>query len=105
MNNIQRLGETLAKRMTKTANAAVDITAEYATINDNNSLTPDSLQVAIPEEEYIVLQDQTFNAGERVLIVWVGSDPVVIGSSSDNRPGSELTATDDGAGTVTLSIV
>lgn len=54
-NNIQRLGETLNKRMIKTANAATIVATELGTINQNLSLTPDSLQVAIPEGDYLLL--------------------------------------------------
>ena len=81
-NNIQRLGETLAKRMTRTANAAVQITTELAMINDNMSMTPDSLQVAIPEGDYLKLQGLSLNAGDRVLIAWCGNEPVVLGAVS-----------------------
>ena len=79
-SNIQRLGETLAARMSKTAKATAGIAVELATINDNMSMTPDSLQVAIPEGEYMHIQGDQLQAGDRVLLAWCGSEPVVIGA-------------------------
>lgn len=52
--NIQRLGNTLAQRMTKSAKAASTVPLELGTINDNLSLTPDSIKVPIPKGEYMV---------------------------------------------------
>lgn len=53
-SNIERLGTTLSGRMIKTAGAAVTTTLELGTINQNLSLTPDSLKVPIPKGEYMV---------------------------------------------------
>lgn len=105
-NNVQRLGETLASRMTKTAGATNQTAIELGTINGNMSLTPDSLQaVQIPKGDYMVnitLACETYEtssvapppaaahthripanfrglqAGDRVLIAWCGNDAVVI---------------------------
>lgn len=99
-NNIQRLGETLASRMTKTANAAVPTSIELGVINGNMSLTTDSLRAPIPKGEYMVdimltgtapndpyeTEDEkklpsvlrALKAGDRVLVAWCGNEPVVV---------------------------
>lgn len=92
-SNIQRLGNMLAGRMKKTANAAVPTTLELGTIGSGLSLTTDSLRSMIPNGEYMVnlmltntggtsepLPD-TFRGlrnGDRVLVAWCGNEPVVI---------------------------
>lgn len=53
-SNIQRLGETIAGRMKKTANAAVPTCIELGIINSNLSLTTDSLKIPIPRGDYMV---------------------------------------------------
>lgn len=61
--NIQRLGDTLAGRMKKTASAAVPTTIELGLIQGNLSLVTDSLQSPIPRGDYMVaitLTDKTY---------------------------------------------
>lgn len=53
-SNMQRLGETLSGRMKKTANTAIVTTLELGTINENLSLTTDSLRVPIPKGDYMI---------------------------------------------------
>ena len=53
-SNIQKLGNTLAGRMQKTASAAVPTTLELGRINENLSLSTDSLRTAIPKGDYMV---------------------------------------------------
>lgn len=96
-SNIQRLGNTLANRMKKTADAAVPTTLELGSIRDNLSLTTDSLRSLIPRGEYMVnlmLTDaavigeeagnelpgsfRSIKDGDRVLVAWCGNEPVVI---------------------------
>lgn len=93
--NIQKLGNILAGRMKKTANAAVPTTVELGTIRENLSLTTDSLRSAVPRGEYMVnlmlTQSRTdgdaeplpdtfrgLKSGDRVLVAWCGHEPVVI---------------------------
>lgn len=52
--NMQRLGAELASRMKKTAKAAVPTTVELGTINQNLSLSVDSLKTPIPKGDYMV---------------------------------------------------
>lgn len=53
-SHIQKLGAELASRMKRTANAAVPIIAELGTINQNLSLSVDSLKTPIPKGSYMV---------------------------------------------------
>lgn len=53
-SNIERLGDTLAARMKKSAEAAVSITAELGIINGDLSLTVDSIPRKIPPEDYMI---------------------------------------------------
>lgn len=104
-SNIQRLGETLANRMKKTSSAAVPTTVELGTINSNMSLTTDGLMSVIPKGDYMVNlmlsgaysvsggahshsgesgadgshshQLGGLRAGDRVLVIWCGNEPVV----------------------------
>lgn len=99
-SNIQRLGNTLASRMKKTANAAVKTTMELGTIGSGLSLTTDSLRSLIPKGQYMVAlpltgESETSTGGEgeqaalpetlrgikpgdRVLVAWCGNEPVVV---------------------------
>lgn len=53
-SNVQRLGEALASRMKKTANAAIPTALELGTIGSNMSLTTDSIKTPIPPNQYMV---------------------------------------------------
>lgn len=92
-SNMQRLGSVLANRMKQTSNAAIPIAIELGTVNANLSITPDSLRVPIPKGDYMVnslLGAATGAAdghshtlpslrpGNRILIAWCGTEPVVI---------------------------
>ena len=97
-NNMQRLGNTLANRMNRTARGAVSTSVELGTINANLSLTPDSLKAAIPKGDYMVnlmltggtsitggdnsyelpAAFRSLRAGDRVLVAWCGNEPVVV---------------------------
>lgn len=102
-NNIERLGNTLVKRMKKTADAAVGIASEFGTINDNMSLTPDSLQLAIPQGEYLITAGQKIQPGDRVLIIWCGNEPVITGPTSTEIKPLPIKVTSDGHGNVTIT--
>lgn len=53
-NNIQRLGDTLSRRMVRSANAAIPTTVELGTINSDLSLTTDGLGGKIPPSDYMI---------------------------------------------------
>ena len=121
--NTQRLGAALASRMKRTAGAAVPVTVELGTINQNLSLSVDSLDTPIPRGGYMIdiaysaksyktSEDshthsggshsgqeygdgshthsggahshslpsvfRPLQAGDRVLVVWSGFEPVVV---------------------------
>lgn len=76
-NNIQRLGRILADRMVLTSNAAVPLTVELGVINDNLTLTTDSIPAEIPKGDYMKPKGQSLNAGDRVLVVWCQNEPVI----------------------------
>lgn len=62
-SNIQRLGDTLANRMKKTANAAVPTILELGTIGSGLILTTDSIKTPIPPSQYMIaitLAHQTY---------------------------------------------
>lgn len=99
--NIQRLGESLVARMQKTANAANSIQTELGIITDNLSLIPDSLQAPIPTGDYMVSAGQDPQPGDRVLLAWCGSEPVIISTAS--TAVKKITVTSDGEGNVTVT--
>ena len=101
--NMQRLGATLANRMKQTSSAAIKTTVELGTVNENLSITPDSLRVSIPKGDYMVNLMLTgdretthsysgeyghtheiptafrgLKSGDRVLIAWCRNEPVVL---------------------------
>lgn len=104
--NMQRLGATLANRMKQTSSAAIKTTVELGTVNENLSITPDSLRVSIPKGDYMVnlmltgdrKTTQSYSgengeyghnheihtafrglqSGDRVLIAWCRNEPVVL---------------------------
>lgn len=101
-NNIQRLGNILSERMIKTADAAVTIATEMGTINENLSLTPDSLQADIPQGDYLIQAGQKIRPGDRVLIAWCGEDPVIAGPASTEENPIAISISSDGQGNVTI---
>ena len=52
--SIQRLGATLVSQMKRTSNAAVPTTIDLGVVNDDLSITPDSLRIPIPKGDYMV---------------------------------------------------
>lgn len=54
MNNKERLGNVLDGRMKRTSGAAVPTCVELGTINNNMSLSTDSLQSPIPRGDYMI---------------------------------------------------
>ena len=101
--NMQRLASIMANRMNQTSQAAVRTSVELGTVNENLSITPDSLRVAIPKGDYMVdikltgekhtgyghsgeyshrhqlpAEYRSLRPGDRILISWCGYEPVVI---------------------------
>lgn len=101
-NNIERLGNILSERMIRTANDAISITTEMGVINENLSLTPDSLQVDIPQGDYYIQAGQKIRPGDRVLIAWCGNDPVIAGPASTEEEPLAIAVSSDGQGNITI---
>lgn len=103
--NITRLGTALSDRMKKTAQKAIPALVEFGTINQNLSLTVDSLGQPIPKGSYMVnlmlassssyrtssvsidgeahshampSDFRPLKKGDRVVVIWNGFVPVVI---------------------------
>lgn len=101
-NNIQRLGNILADRMLKTAEAATITATELGTIQDNLSLNPDSLQADIPQGDYMIQAGQKIRPGDRVTVAWCGNEVVVLGPASTDELPIAISVTSDGQGNVTI---
>lgn len=57
-----------------------DVSVDFGTIEKNRFLITDILQTALGKDDYFVLHHiGELNEGDRVLVVWVYSDPVVVG--------------------------
>lgn len=86
MNNLERLGNTLAKEMRKTVQSGKDLTMDLGRIvkvRRNGvwvyDLISDGLRQTIPQGSYSVLNGVGFSGGERVVVSWVDNEPVVLG--------------------------
>lgn len=87
-NPIEELGKTLSAQMQHAAHANTGITIELGTIGNNMSLKVASLGNAIPKGDYMIslhLQQSEetgklrgLKAKDRVLVAWVGTEPVVV---------------------------
>lgn len=103
MNNIERLGNLLSSQMKNTVTGNTSIVAELGSISSNLSLRVASLKNSIPKGQYMISRSLTIGddgekltetdsgmeviipetmrsvkAGDRVLVIWVGSEPIVI---------------------------
>lgn len=94
MKYIIELGELLNRHIQKIQSYNTFSFLEFGHINDNLSLTADSLKDEIPKGEYLVsfrLQKKEcicheatckciydIKSGDRVLIAWVGNSPIIL---------------------------
>lgn len=71
----------LAGLMKKIAQGQVpsDLILDLADIQANGALQPNSVDVVIAKEDYLVLDGANVHRGDRVLIGWVDNDAVVLG--------------------------
>lgn len=75
---MSELAGVLNRRMRETAGQ--DVVVDFGTIGRNGFLTTDIMQKALRRGSYIVLGHVgDLKDGDRVLVVWVYSDPVVVG--------------------------
>lgn len=73
---ISRLARVLDNRMKERGDTPLII--DYGRINKNGSLVTNSFKIPIPKNDYMVCASSNVNKGDRVLVVWVQDDPVVI---------------------------
>lgn len=94
MKYIIELGELLNRRMQQMQRYNTFSFLEFGRINDDFSLTADSLKDKIPKDEYLIswrLQKKEciyheticeymrgIKSGDLVLIAWIGNSPVVL---------------------------
>ena len=79
MNNIERLGELLSNQMKRTVDGNASVTAELGTIGDHKSLKVTSIRNSIPKGQYMLTKSaKNVSTGDRVLVIWVGYEPVVV---------------------------
>lgn len=60
---------------------------DYGTIKKSGSLATNSFNIAIPADDYMVCASAKVKKGDRVLVVWIQEDPVVIDAL---KPGTEI---------------
>ncbi|MCI8414911.1 MAG: hypothetical protein HFF00_04700 [Ruminiclostridium sp.] len=80
-SSIDRFGNLLAGFIRESQKAGSSPPLELGTLNADGSLSVDSLSRSIPKGEYMVgrhLQGDTGNIPRRVLIAWVGVEPIVV---------------------------
>lgn len=85
MNNIERLGDLISSQMKRTVEGNSSVIAELGTIGKNKSLKVTSIRNSIPKGQYMItktLSEKGISNGDRVLVIWVGYEPVVIDTVS-----------------------
>ena len=70
------LARILDERMKEHGDSPLII--DYGRIKNNGSLVTNSFNVPIPKDDYMVCASSKVNKGDRVLVVWVQDDPVVV---------------------------
>ena len=101
--NVERLGNVIMSRMAKTVRDSASVAVEMGAINSDMSLTPDSLQVNIPQGDYLIQTGHDIAPGDQVLIAWVDSEPIVLGTAAEQETPLPVTVTSDGQGNVTIT--
>ena len=86
MKNVDRLGSILAKQMQKTVQANRTLGLELGRIKETRregvlvlDLISDSLRQTIPQGGYSTLSGVSLSDGDRVVVAWLGYEPVVLG--------------------------
>lgn len=79
-SNLEKLGSTLLGQMKRMNSSNAKTAVELASIKKGFSLAPDDSPGPIPKGEYSVCGNvsEKLKAGDRVLIVWCGTEPVVV---------------------------
>lgn len=77
-SNIEKLGETLQGRMHTVRKSKSATLIELGSLVGEKILKPDTSPGPIPQGEYSLCSSGKVKAGDRVLIVWCGDEPVII---------------------------
>lgn len=56
-----------------------DSVVDFGTIGNAGHLTTDHLQVMMEADDYSRISGLTLSKGDRVLVIWVDAEPVVVG--------------------------
>lgn len=75
---MNELADVLNRRMREAGRN--DIVADFGTIGKNGFLTTDIMQKALRRDSYMILAHVgELKDGDRVLVVWVYPEPVIVG--------------------------
>ena len=78
-NNKSKLASTIQTRMKNISNNNAVLYTEFGTIGSNNSLTLDTINDTIPKTDYSKCNScSALNKGDRVVVLWVAGEPVII---------------------------
>lgn len=86
MSGIEKLGNTINNRILKVMGGNEALKPEIGSITDNLGLTVQSVKNTIGKEDYLVEAQTKLKAGDRVLTIWCGMEPVI---AAVLREGSE----------------
>ena len=56
-----------------------DLVLDFGEIQKNGSLLTNTVTVAVPKDDYLVLKGASISKGDHVLVAWVQNDAVVLG--------------------------
>lgn len=75
-----RLVAALTHRMQQTSRAGQPMGLDLGQITDRKlTLTTDRIRSPIPRGSYSTLGPLSLEAGDRVVVAWVGNEPIVLG--------------------------
>lgn len=74
---VNNLALILSERMKEAGKT--DSVVDFGTIGNSGHLTTDRLQVMMEQDDYSRLDGITLEKGDRVLVIWIGTEPVVVG--------------------------
>lgn len=86
MTNLEKLAANLTKEMRRTVRVNQEVVLDLGRMAEVwrdgvrvLDLIPDSLRKTVPYGSYAILNGVALYSGDRVVVAWVGSDPVVLG--------------------------
>jgi uncharacterized cupredoxin-like copper-binding protein len=89
---ISKLARVISARIGKERDANSDLVIDFGVIEKDKGLTTDTFPVTIPQSDYFVIEGQSIEPGDSVLVAWVFDDAIVIGKVQSATEGDE----DDG---------